>query len=115
MLFLTVASDAAETAKSLIDHDDFWLITIPTVLLTIATLWDNDRMFRIASRAIDALGIKRKKEAAEAIETHQGEFHESKHELHMDVDNTVANLVKDTEALLTGKKRDTPKLAQDEE
>lgn len=111
-------TSATQTVAEGFSHEnlmDLLLITVPTVLLALTTLWDNDRMFKVATQALALLGLKKKKEeAAEAVANHEVEFH-GKHELLTDVDNTVSTIVKDVEGMFPGKEKDTPKLVQKDE
>lgn len=39
---------------------DLLLITIPTLLLAAVTLWDNDRMYKVAMKALTILSLRKK-------------------------------------------------------
>lgn len=57
--------EAAVENSSFFTHEnlmDLLLITLPTVLLAIATLWDNDRMYKITMQALSRLYPKKVRE-----------------------------------------------------
>jgi hypothetical protein len=102
-----LATDVLIASEGLFSEDalkDALLITIPTVGLTIATIWANDRLARIALAAIRALvppaarkrGRRKSKPAPLVTEhvVHHG-FEENHVEKNHDWDKELASLTKD--------------------
>lgn len=76
---MTTLAEAVEETHSLLTNMDFWLITVPTILLAVATIWANDRLYQITKQALALLGQKISRKKANPSTLGEAGFHS--HEL----------------------------------